>query len=138
MSGKYEKLKKDLRYCENLIEENSCDNCDYRSDRNCIPKLMKQAADAIETLSKEVDELKSKREWIPVTERLPIGGDKSGKICENVWLLFDDGEVYPGWMNGLTDRVYYLNERDDHVIKAPSSRVIMWQPKPEPPEEVES
>jgi hypothetical protein len=70
-----------------------------------------------------------------VTERLPEGGDKSGEICENVWLLFDDGNVFPGWMNGITEKVYYLNERDDYIIKAPISCVKMWQPRPEPPKE---
>ena len=85
------------------------------------------AADAIEELSRP--------RWIPVTERLPIGGDDSGEICENVCLLMDDGTVSCGWMNGITKKVYYLNARDDVVIKAPITRVTHWQPLPEPPKE---
>lgn len=73
-------------------------------------------------------------EWISVEERLPKGGDKSGDFCETVWLLFDDGIVYPGWMNGITEKVYYLDDHNDFLMKAPINRVKMWQPKPEPPE----
>ena len=79
--------------------------------------------------------MNEKLRWISVEERLPEGADKSGAICENVWLLFDDGGVYPGWMNGRTEKVYYLNDYDDFVRKAPISRVKMWQQRPEPPKE---
>lgn len=44
-------------------------------------------------------------EWIPVTERLPVGGDESGAVCENVCLMMDDGTVSCGWMNGITKKV---------------------------------
>ncbi len=74
--------------------------------------------------------------WISVEERLPEGADKSGAICENVWLLFDDGNVYPGWMNGTTEKVYYLDNAHDVVMKAPISRVKMWQPRPESPDHI--
>lgn len=109
-----------------------------------------KAADVIEELQKSVNFHKFNSEfwedkynsiadekWIPVTERLPEGADDSGAICENVWLLFDDGGVYPGWMNGRTEKAYYINDYDDIVRKAPISRVKMWQPRPEPPREVE-
>ena len=79
----------------------------------------------------------AKPQWIPVTERLPVGGDDSGAICENVCLLMDDGTVSCGWMNGITKKVYYLNARDDVVIKAPINRVTHWMPLPEPPKEGE-
>ena len=36
-------------------------------------------------------------------------------------------------MNGITKKVYYLNARDDVIIKAPISRVTHWMPLPEPP-----
>ena len=110
--------------------------------------LYGKAADAIEELSKQVElEYQSgfsdgqiaanrkKPRWIPVTERLPAGGDDSGVLCENVCLLMDDGTVSCGWMNGLTKKVYYLNERDDVVIKAPITRVTHWMPLPAPPKE---
>lgn len=77
----------------------------------------------------------SKPRWIPVTERLPIGGDDSGAICENVCLLMDDGTVSCGWMNGITKKVYYLNAKDDVIIRAPITRVTHWMPLPEPPKE---
>lgn len=86
-----------------------------------------QAADAIEELSKP--------KWIPVTERLPVGGDDSGAVCENVCLMMDDGTVSCGWMNGITKKVYYLNARDDFVIKAPITQVTHWMPLPQPPKE---
>ena len=75
------------------------------------------------------------RPWISVEERLPEGADESGAICENVWLLFDDGGVYPGWMNGTTKKVYYLDDMHDVVMRAPISRVRAWQQRPTPPEE---
>lgn len=111
--------------------------------------LMSQAADAIEELQSgekkflrnisalevENENLKRGGRWIPVTERLPIGGDDSGGICENVCLLMDDGTVSCGWMNGITKKVYYLNARDDFIIKAPITRVTHWMPHPKPPKE---
>lgn len=90
----------------------------------------REAAEAILELRKP--------RWIPVTERLPIGGDDSGAICENVCLLMDDGTVSCGWMNGITKKVYYLNARDDFVIKAPITRVTHWMPLPAPPKEEET
>ena len=68
-------------------------------------------------------------------ERLPVGGDKSGAVCEDVWMLFDDGSVFCGWMNGCTEKAYYLDGYNDFVLKCPISRVRAWQPKPEPPKE---
>lgn len=71
--------------------------------------------------------------WISVKDRLPKGGDESGEICENVCLLMDDGMVTCGWMNGITKRVYFLNSRDDFIIKAPITCVTHWMPLPPPP-----
>ncbi len=85
----------------------------------------------------EVPSVQQKQRWIPVTERLPIGGDDSGAICENVCLLMNDGTVSCGWMNGITKKVYYLNARDDVIIIAPITRVTHWMPLPEPPKEVD-
>lgn len=113
--------------------------------------LLGEAADAIEQLIEECDayrkamtdehnraaKLAWEKEhcWIPVADRLPIGGDDSGAICENVCLLMDDGTVSCGWMNGITKKVYYLNARDDVVIKAPITRVTHWMPLPPAPKE---
>jgi hypothetical protein len=115
----------------------------YQSGTLCY----KEAADAIEELIAKLNladdqidrlvEAAEERRWIPVSERLPIGGDDSGAICENVCLLMDDGTVSCGWMNGITKKVYYLNARDDVVIKAPITRVTHWMPLPQPPKEGE-
>lgn len=118
--------------------------CSTPGIKNSFAKMCHNAADAIEELSLENESLAKsvneaseilRRRWIPVTEKLPIGGDKSGEICENVWLFFDDGSVYPGWMNGINEKVYYLDDYNDCLMKAPMSRVKMWQPRPEPPKE---
>lgn len=50
-------------------------------------------------------------------------------------ICFDDGNVYPGWMNGITEKVYYLDNYSGSLMTAPKSRVKMWQPRPEPPKE---
>lgn len=120
--------------------EMDCGNCD-----TCVKK---QAADAIEQLSNagsaygrgwtlgyDAGREESNPRWIPVTERVPKGADKSGELCENVWLFFDDGNVYPGWMNGITEKVYYLDNYSGYLMAAPINRVKMWQPRPEPPKE---
>lgn len=138
--------------CEELVKElRELSKEFYLDDRDVYTeKKLKEAADAIEGLGTDIDstmdimesqtiyieELKNQiPRWISVTERLPEGADDSGAICENVWLLFDDGGVYPGWMNGITQKAYYINGYDDIVRKAPISRVKMWQPRPQPPKE---
>ena len=131
----YDELVKHLRFCGKCNDAMECDYCEYNNtaeyvDRACSDRLMLQAADAIEELADT-----NVGKWIPVTERLPVGGDDSGAICENVCLLMDDGTVSCGWMNGITKKVYYLNARDDFVIKAPITRVTHWMPLPEPPKE---
>lgn len=82
-----------------------------------------------------IEKLPSAQRWIPVTERLHVGGDKSGAVCEDIWMLFDDGSVFCGWMNGCTETAYYLDGYNDFVRKCPISRVRAWKPKPEPPKE---
>ena len=119
----------------------------WRDALDAIP-----ATDAIEELQQTVEHYKGCADdwykeacdykdalprWISVKERVPVGGDKSGAICENVNLLLDDGLVTCGWMNGITGKVYYLNALDDFIIKAPISRVTHWMPLPTPPKEAE-
>lgn len=130
----YDELVKALRHC--IFGD--CKDCGYYN--NCA-NLIREAADAIENMCKAYQMMAeayeaevTKSSWIPVAERLPQGGDKSGQICVNVLLYFDDGNVYPGWMNGCSEKVYYLDDDNDYVLRAPISRVKMWQPLPEPPE----
>lgn len=121
-------------------------NVKYRQADNALANASR-AADAIESMCEMVATAyeenaniiqsyeDSKPQWIPVAERLPKGADESGEICENVWLLFDDGCVYPGWMNGTTKKVYFLDDMNDVVMRAPISRVRAWQPGPKSPKE---
>ena len=81
--------------------------------------------------------IKFEPKWIPVTERLPRGADKSGKVCENVILLlsvpFSENYVTSGWINGITGKVYYVDEFDDFFHKTDMSAVKAWMPLPQPP-----
>lgn len=133
----YDKLVKDLREKAEFLSF-----AEPLHIKSALAETMKQAADALEELVCDLaDEhnarldAEERRCWIPVSERLPQGGDKSGQICVNVLLYFDDGNVYPGWMNGCSEKVYYLDDDNDYVLRAPISRVKMWQPLPEPPKE---
>lgn len=72
------------------------------------------------------------RRWIPVTERLP---QKYGEVCKNVNMLMDDGFVTVGWLNQVTNAGYYLDAKNDYVIREPLSRFTHWMPLPEPPKE---
>jgi hypothetical protein len=99
-----------------------CGYCHQGGDE--IPKAFDLAISALE-----------RDRWISVEERLPVGGDKSGAVCEDIWMLFDDGSVFCGWMNGCTETAYYLDGYHDFVRKCPISRVRAWKPKPEPPKE---
>jgi hypothetical protein len=135
----YDELIKALHEGAEFLE------CSTPGIKNSFAKMCHNAAEAIEELIDKLNhaddqidrlvEAAEERRWIPVSERLPIGGDDSGAICENVCLLMDDGTVSCGWMNGITKKVYYLNARDDVVIKAPITRVTHWMPLPQPPKE---
>jgi len=130
----YDKLIESLRLCVK-----------YGKAQDALENA-EQAADAIEELSNagsiygkawtlgyDAGRDENRPRWIPVTEQLPVGGDDSGAVCENVCLMMDDGTVSCGWMNGITKKVYYLNARDDFIIKAPITRVTHWMPLPTPP-----
>jgi len=76
----YEDLIKALRCCAEP-ERCSCDGCPkltadtYAGD--CSLSVNNEAADAIETLSAELERLKQADRWIPVAERLPKEGKKT-------------------------------------------------------------
>ena len=147
----YEKLKERLKNLATLEVKNGESYLNVTAEATAaIREIAQEAADAVEKLQKALDDVNDAHNegydvgywagrrdyeptWISVTERLPKGADESGEICENVWLLFDDGCVYPGWMNGITKKVYYLDDMNDVVMRAPISRVRAWQPGPTPP-----
>ena len=69
-------------------------------------------------------------EWISVKDKLP---QRYGEICKNVVLHLADGLVSVGWMNEVTDGVYFLDNVNDIIIKRPIEMVTHWMPLPEPP-----
>ena len=73
------------------------------------------------------------REWIPVTERLPLSfetGNWDGKRSELVLCLINDedyviGRVYQGFMDGTKFADWY--DSDDMEIEIKKVRVTHWQ-----------
>lgn len=108
------------------------------SEGNATAKLYNEAADAIEELSKRVDESipkddaeiliaeVAKPRWIPVTERLPehltsvIVRRKDGGIF--IWEYFDTSPTDECWI-------------DDSMNVYSFYDVTHWMPLPQPPEE---
>ena len=98
--------------------EEKCDSCPYAEDYprcvDCLEKLHKQAADAIEELSKP--------RWIPVTERLPeeyvdvlCYCSRNGQYGCGEWSKEDNGTIYWTGLYGMIP--------------------THWMPLPEPPKE---
>jgi len=104
----YEGLVKRLR------EESEIERWLQPHSANETPKLLDDAADAIEELSKP--------RWIPVTEKLP------GKDVPVLVYLFGDSP-YIAWINheGEWETEEFTIDRD-YLPKA-------WMPLPEPPKE---
>ena len=105
-------------------------------------QLIKQAADAIEVLLAERDEVnadswktafeveRDEHRWIPVTERLPKAERKS------YWVCTDTGyQCECRWTN---DR-FGIRESDKwgwKIFDIPQyQKVVAWMPLPEPPKE---
>ncbi len=102
----YDELIKNLRGRSQFLLPHYGEETSYDSD------LMKQAADAIEELSKH--------RWIPVTERLPEAGERVLCYCRaNIY------EVMKMRTDG--DWVYDTNHIYMH------SFVTHWMPLPQPP-----
>ena len=113
----YDELVKRLWECAS----GECFNCSqYTPTTNasvCQKELMKQAADAIEELSKP--------RWIPVTERLP----KEGEFV----LVY--GDLYPNKHDG---GVIAVSKRMDWNYWQGFGRerdITHWMPLPPPPKE---
>ena len=128
----YEELVKALRTCS---ERDSCfwltDACPYLDSDLCDDKSGK-AADAIEDLSKTLDnevEINTALEcnmpvWIPVTERLP---EKIGLYLTydmNVWERPFEKQAMAYWDG-------------EHFLVSKFSAVTHWMPLPEPPKDGE-
>ena len=143
----YDELIKRLRASVDGRYE-KCDGCPYEEDYpccvDCLDKMHKQAADAIEKLSKEVDKWKATEQeerdaywhwfdqyqkdvsrWIPVTEALPSYGDwvlgigpkKGYYVCEYRGITHWSSEGYDPWFSA----------------KGSSVTITHWMPLPQPP-----
>ena len=127
----YDELVKRLRDAAKMSEALSV--LLPHSEGNAVAKLHRDAADAIEELSKRVDESipkddaeiiiaeVAKPRWIPVTERLPERN--------NSYLVYVYGEATE--MNYWHGKWHRL--RDDYT-----KAVTHWMPLPEPPKEGET
>lgn len=133
----YDDLVKRLRASVDGRYE-KCDGCPYEEDYpccvDCLDKMHKQAADAIEKLEHQVflADLACKSEaakaprWIPVTERLPenltsvIVHRKDGGIF--TWEYFNTSPTDECWI-------------DDSMNVYSFYDVTHWMPLPQPPKE---
>lgn len=139
----YDELVKRLRAVADGGREEKCGGCPYEEDYpccvDCLDKLHKQAADAIEELTalsrrQEVElveltgELASKPRWIPVTERLPE---------EHVFVLIrqdDDRMMVAERVDGDWWYRYFAYDVD-RWDENEQGKITHWMPLPEPPEE---
>ena len=131
----YDELIKNLRICSRCDFGQDCNGCTQKSDDEfCCDKLLHEAADAIEELSKkylesEVDntnltgwlaEEHAKHLWIPVTERLPE------ERCD--YLVFAVGGA---WRQISSIEIAYWD--GDRFRVQSFNAVTHWMPLPEPP-----
>ena len=132
----YDELVKRLRALAGGGREEKCDGCPYDEDYprcvDCLDKLHKQAADAIEALSKLVLDEHNRAavaawepRWIPAAERLPEQGKRYLVIrfdevskTQFIDILWHD--AHDLWWNRLYKGQY---------------NVTHWMPLPEPPKE---
>ena len=147
----YEDLVKSLRYCAEYDCTTVCPRAG--TGNGCITRLKKEAADAIEELSKP--------KWISVEERLPDGGVHVLACCHARWLA-GSGNLYvcdafhsnpktivcsydddiDSEYDEETDEYYFpegwwevIKNWDDYSCVAIEDTVTHWMPLPEPPKE---
>lgn len=123
----YEDLVKSLRYCAEYDCTTVCPRAG--TGNGCITRLKKEAADAIEELSKP--------RWIPVTERLPE--DEQEVLVARHFLSNNQLKK-----NAITESFYvevasrigddWTSYSDEYKIKRHLHKVIAWMPLPPPPE----
>ena len=122
----YEDLVKSLRYCAEYDCTTVCPRAG--TGNGCITRLKKEAADAIEELSKP--------RWIPVTERLPE--DEQEVLVARHFLSNNQLKK-----NAITESFYvevssrigddWTSYSDEYKIKRHLHKVIAWMPLPPPP-----
>ena len=159
----YDELVKRLKNC--ATQAAPCLTCDMTDDGSCIETLMKQAADAIEELSRDLDSMNEANialygalpKWIPVTERLPEsgvhvllacktwGGNKyvcDGFHTEKFSQPTEFYEDIDADYSEETDEYYFpegwwevIKNWDDYSCVAIEDTVTHWMPLPQPPKE---
>jgi hypothetical protein len=148
MNLKSEELVKALRCCA----EGECKDCAMHEDKQrCQENLLDKAAEAIERDQKEIDELREKQRWIPVTERLP----EERELVNVVWVnrvpepyyekikgvpfsgtaCFFGGRWY--WDSPIVLDLLSEYGKDDPDLVDDAVDITHWMPLPEPPKEVE-
>lgn len=141
----YEGIIQALRCCaKGLGHDDACENCkvgEIQDRRECIDLA---AANVIERLTAEMDALREKQRWIPVTERLPDERDAA-------IILLKDGQVFRGEIReriALPEWWYFYDASDtdmdmlgvmyplfDDGLWLHENPVVAWMPLPEKPEE---
>lgn len=122
----YDELLKKIRHC--ATDPMHCLSCGEDKDGRCFKRLMTQAADAIEELSEQFDNMNEANialygalpKWIPVSEQIPD---------EYTTILFitGGGELRVGYYDG--DHKSYCDMTGFRYM------CTHWMPAPQPPEE---
>ena len=133
--------------------ERVCDDCRFWETKTLTPedqkrygvpvwkycnttKVCTMAADRlandqthIAALQKEIEQLRSERRWIPVTERLPENGQKV--LCWGEYFRYGDfNAMFADYALG-----YQFNGNwGGEVTNGTKARALAWMPLPEPPE----
>lgn len=151
MNLKPEELVKALRYCSNDYPCKTCPVELQKDESTCIGVLFKHCIDQIERDQKEIDELREKQRWIPVTERLP----EERELVNVVWVnrvpepyyekikgvpfsgtaCFFGGRWY--WDSPIVLDLLSEYGKDDPDLVDDAVDITHWMPLPEPPKEVE-
>jgi len=150
----YEDLVKSLRYCAEYDCTTVCPRAG--TGNGCITRLKKEAADAIEELSREYESIaKSLNEsvelvrklqrpcWVSVTERLPEDGSLVGKLIAdsdgNIRIASQCAEITLSGgktvYTDLIDLVSLLAEDTPTIEWEDCTHITHWMPLPEPPKE---
>lgn len=124
----YEELMCQLRACmdKNIpCEEANCGS--FPKDDDCVDNLLHKAVNAIEELSRRLEQAlyMPLPHWVPVTERLPRGGENVLAYYHNPYNQFI---VCATWDSKRQEWIPDLESIDGYYITA-------WMPLPEPPKD---